>query len=361
VTRITFLDDDHVMRLARLMLSADGGADERWLRAFFEPEPIDLGMLLALGAGLRRVDGVEVELAVPDGSVAGSSALVFRRGRVTREVIEACPDLRLVQRLGVDASCIDLDAARARGVEVSCLPRRTLRSTAEHVLLLMLALSKRLLAADRAVRAGERGLPQPPSDDGVAHNWAGLSDVGGLAGRTLGIVGLGEVGTLVARLARAFEMRVLYSNRTRLQCDREARLAVEFRPLDGLLAESDFVSVHVPGTPANEQLIGAAEIRRMGPGAFLINTSRGRIVDEDALYDALVEERLAGAALDVHRREPRPAADRFCRLENVILTPHVGGGSRLGVVDEVAAMFDNVRAVLAGQRAPHGRVALDDT
>jgi phosphoglycerate dehydrogenase-like enzyme len=338
--RIAFLDDDHVMKLTRLTLS---GGDHDWLRAFFAPEVVDVEDLFALAGDLR---GSEVTLGEP----TDVDAIVFRRGRVPRALFDACPGLRLVQRLGEDASGIDLEAARERGVHVSCLPRRTLRLTAEHALLLMLALAKRLLEADRAVRAG----PAAPEGDGVAYNWPGLAGIGGLVGRTLGIVGLGEVGTLVARRARAFEMRVIYAGRR--PSPRAAELGVERRTLDALLEEADVVSIHVPGTTENERLIGAPELARMRPGALLVNTSRGRIVDEDALYGALVSGRLAGAGLDVHAHEPRPPSDRFCALENVILTPHVSGGSRRNTLDEVALMYDNLRAVARGEPPAHGRV-----
>jgi phosphoglycerate dehydrogenase-like enzyme len=357
MTRIAFLDDDHVMKLTRLILAARDGADEDWVRRFFIPEPVDVRALLEMGAGLRRVDGAEVVLADPSrpDSAAGSSVLVFRRGHVTAETMDACPELRLIQRLGEDPSCIDLVAARQRGVAVSCLPRRTLRHAAEHALLLMLALSKRLLAADRALRGGDGG--GGSSSDGVAYNWVGLTGIGGLFGRTLGIVGLGEVGVHLAVRAHAFGMRLLYADHRRLSPEREAALHIEYRSLDELLEEAHYVSLHVPGTGANAHLIGAGQLARMRPDAYLVNTSRGGVVDEEALYDALAERRIGGAGLDVHAQEPRPGSDRFCELDNVVLTPHISGGSRLDTVDEIAEMLDNMRAALAAQPPAHGRVA----
>jgi phosphoglycerate dehydrogenase-like enzyme len=357
--RIVFLDDDHVIKLARLLLSSSGPEDERWVGGFFAPEQVDVGGLLELGAGLRYRDGVAIELAGPSGPPVGTSIIAFRRGAVGAETIGNCPDLRLIQRLGEDCDPIDRGAAAALGVEVSCLPRRTLRHTADHAMALILALAKRLLAADRAVRAGV-GADGGSALGEVAYNWAGLDGVGGLTGRRLGIVGFGEVGRLLAARARGFEMRVLYTSPLRLSATRERQLGVEFVALEQLLERSEFVSLHVPGTAANRGLIGAAEIARMAPGAFLVNTSRGSVVDEDALYDALLSGRLAGAGLDVHASEPRPASDRFCGLENVILTPHVSGGSRRGVLAEIASMFDNFRSVLAGSPPIHGRVPLPE-
>ena len=151
-------------------------------------------------------------------------------------------------------------------------------------------------------------------------------------------------------------MRVIYANRGPMPAEREQVLGVTFRPLDALMAEADVVTIHAPNTPATRHLVGAAQIAVMKPGAILVNTARGPIVDEDALYDALAAGRIAGAGLDVHRIEPRPADDRFCALPNVILTPHLAGGSRLGLLREVAAIYDNMRDVLDGGVPAHDRV-----
>jgi phosphoglycerate dehydrogenase-like enzyme len=151
-------------------------------------------------------------------------------------------------------------------------------------------------------------------------------------------------------MARGFGARVIYANRNRLAADYEQRLGVEFMPLDRLLAESDFVSLHANNLPENKGMIGAQFFGRMKSAAFFINTSRGRMVDEEALYAALTERAIAGAGLDVHYEEPRPQPDRFATLRNVILTPHLAGGSRKGIVDEIGLILDNCRAVLAGEK-----------
>lgn len=355
MSQIAFLDDDHVIKLARYLLREPDPQQRDWLLGFFAPEPVDLAGLLAIGAGLKPADGVQAGLADGTGTdlLRSASVIVFRRGQVDRALIDRCPSLRLIQRLGAGSEGIDLQAAREHGVQVSCLPRRSLVRTAEHAFLLMLALAKKLVVADALVRAGS-GPNNVGMHGQVAYNWAGLSDIGGLEGRTLGIVGLGEVGKLVAQRAKAFGMRVLYTKRRRLPPQRERELQVNWRPRQELLAESDFVSLHVPDTAENERLLDGEAFAGMRPGAFVVNTSRGRLVDEDALYDALVQGRLAGAGLDVHAHEPRPA-DRFCALPNVVLTPHVGGGSRLAVLEEIEAIFTNIRAALQGQPVPHAR------
>ncbi len=356
--RITFLDDDHVMRVIRQFLLHPGPAVDAAITAFFAPETLDLSSARHAATDLREEDGALVKLAPPEpAAVAGATVLAFRRGIVTRDMIEACPDLRLIQRLGERPEGIDLEAARRRGVAVSCLPRRSLALTAEHAILMMLALAKKLVVADAAVRSGliAPGKEAPP--DGVAYNWAGLTGLDGLHGRTLGIVGLGEVGTLVAALARALGMRILYTKRTRLPAEREEAMGVVYRPLDQLLKEADYISLHVQGGNPAEPLVDRAALSLMRPDAYLVNTSRGRFVDEDALYQALAGRRIAGAALDVHATEPRPADDRFCRLDNVILTPHVSGGSRYGVLRECTEIYRNMRAALSGAAPPHGLIA----
>lgn len=340
--RVAFLDDDHVLRMVADLFSARTEEDLAGVDAFFAPDRPERAELERLRAGVTTVS-----------EPADASVLVLRRGAVDEAVLATAPGLRLVQRLGARCDGLDLAAARAHGVEVSCLPRPSLERTAEHAILLMLALVKRLVPADRAAR---RGVAAPPDPSGSAHNWAGLTGLGGLSGRVLGIVGLGEVGRLVAHRARAFGMRVLYTGRTRLPARTETELGVEHRTLDALLAGSDVVSLHVPGPAVSGPLIGRAELAAMRPGALLVNTGRGVLVDEDALYAALRSGRLGGAGLDVHAVEPRPADDRLCALDSVVLTPHIAGGSRLEVLVEVARMVDNVRAVLDGGVPVHGRV-----
>src|SRR5262249_20165031 len=148
-------------------------------------------------------------------------------------------------------------------------------------------------------------------DHGVAYNWAGLADIGGLFGKTLGIVGLGEVGALAAGMARGFGMRILYCNRNRLPDAQEPSLGVAYASMAELLAESDFVSLHATNVPANRGLIDAKTFAAMKRTAFFVNTARGPIVDEDALYDALSRGIIAGAGLDVHAVEPRTTPDRL--------------------------------------------------
>jgi phosphoglycerate dehydrogenase-like enzyme len=213
----------------------------------------------------------------------------------------------------------------------------------------MLALGKKLVTSDRALREGGYDATRIRPIDDVAYNWVGFSDIGGLYGKTLGIVGLGEVGTLVARLARAFGMRVLYTKRNKLSEADERALGLAYGALPALLGDADVVSLHVPGTPQNEKLAGAAFFGAMKRSAFFVNTSRGRLVDEEALFQALLQGRIAGAGLDVHRVEPRAPHDRFATLPNVVLTPHLAGGARSGVLQELEIILRNCHAALRGE------------
>lgn len=352
--RIAVLDEDHVMGLTRIVLTAPRAEAEDKLRAFFAPEACDLAPVWQAAGDLTAGRDLDVVLCKRPEDAADAQIILFRRGAVPAGMMAANPTLRLIQRWGERSDMIDLETAAARGVHVSCLARPSLHFVAEHVLLLMMALAKKLVASERAVRrpAGEAG-----KDGDSRYNWPGIPGAGGLYAHVLGIIGVGEIGTLLARRAKALGMRVLYSNRRRLPAAEEAALGLEYRTLDQLLAAADFVSLHATNVAENEKLINAERLARMKRSAFFINTGRGRFVDEDALYDALRSGALAGAGLDVHRREPRPRDDRFFNLDNVILTPHLAGGSRLETRQEIIAALENFRAVLDGRPPPHNRVA----
>jgi phosphoglycerate dehydrogenase-like enzyme len=350
-TRIRLLDDDHVIRLARFALAGPGEVGEDWVRAYLAPAADDPAILRATAHGLHPEDGVEV---IPGGDPGEDAAiLVFRRGTVDAALIAAHPRLKLIQRLGARADGIDIAAAAGRGIVVSCLPRPSLIHTAEHSILLMLALAKRLLDCDAAVRQDRWDRKRVKPIDGVAYNWAGIDRLGGLWGRTLGIIGLGEVGSILATQARGFAMNVVYANRRQLTAAQEERLGVAYRPLPDLLRAADFVALCAANLPENRGLMDRAALALMKPTAFFVNTSRGRLVDEDALFEALRGNRIAGAGLDVHRQEPRPHPDRFAALPNVVLTPHCAAGPRLAVLEELRGVFDNCRAVLAGGTPRH--------
>ena len=291
----------------------------------------DLAFLSGFGPG--------VDLAAPDspdGSpgerLPGAAVIVSRRVPVSGELMDAAGDsLRLVQLWSGRRDRVDLEAARARGVPVALMPQRGCIAVAEQTLLLMLGLSKKVVRGHEATVGGEyRELGVDPiRTEERLHRfqWMRLSGILELHGRTLGLVGFGEIATEVSRRARAFGMDVVYWNRRRVAQDIEAEEGVRYRDLPELLAESDFVSLHVPLSAETERLIDADALARMRPGAFLVNTCRGGVVDEPALVEALEADRIAGAGLDVFLHEPIPHDHPLLRLDNVLLAPHLGGGS----------------------------------
>jgi phosphoglycerate dehydrogenase-like enzyme len=249
----------------------------------------------------------------------------------------AAPRLRLVQLLSAGYDNVDLAAARRAKVPVANNGGANAISVAEHALMLMLTVSRRLIWQHASVSAGRwRG-------NGPAPRMYELFD------KTLGIVGLGTIGKKVARLARAFGMRVQYYDIVRLSEDAEDALGVRFRLLRELLKTSDVVSLHVPLDDSTRHMIGAAELAAMKGDAVLINTCRGPVVDEAALHRALSDNRLFGAGLDVFDQEPPPADNPLLRLDNVVLTAHFAGPTWDNHVTRFRNAFDNVQRVERGE------------
>ena len=269
--------------------------------------------------------------------IAGSTGLVtIPADAVGAELFDAAgPSLRIVANFGVGYDSVELAEATRRGIVVSNTPDVLTEATAELTVALMLALLRRLVEGDRLVRRRDEWALAPTFMLGE-----------GLAEKTLGIVGLGRIGREVARLAEAFGMRVVYTRGSG---------PYEELPLDRLLAEADVVSLHVPLTPETRHLIGAPELALMRPSAVLVNVSRGPVVDEAALVDALVEGRIAGAALDVYEHEPEVSAG-LLGLENVVLSPHLGSSTH--VAREAMGMLcaDALEAVLLRDELPANAV-----
>lgn len=260
-----------------------------------------------------------------------ADAIIAHRRPIEAGLIAAAPRLRLIQRYGSRPEGIDLEAARRAGVQVGLTPLRGCIAVAELAVTLMLALSKNLVKAHAATVGGayrERGV-EPILTDQRRHSfqWMQLPGLRELYGRTVGIIGYGEIGAEVGRRARALGMRVLYNRRRRLPAALEAEEGATYAEKDELLRASDVVVLATPLTPETERLIGARELGLMRPEAFLVNICRGGVVDEPALVDALRERRIAGAGLDVFQYEPIPHDHPLLSCDNVILTPHIGGGT----------------------------------
>ena len=244
-------------------------------------------------------------------------------------------------------------------VPIHRLENASLTGVAEHTVLLMLALGKQLPWVLEQTRqrawTSETAEPRLTSQRDYAYNWVGLEGFGTLAGRTIGLVGLGTIGTATAKMLRGFSTNVLYHKPTRLARQRELELNVRWVDLDTLLTESDYVSLHhrfVEGAEAvegNDEQFARRQFELMKPTAFFVNTARGRLVDEDALCDAIESGQIAGAALDVFRYEPLPADHRFFDLprERMIITPHLAGvpmrEAADTVVRQIAGLLDPTR------------------
>jgi phosphoglycerate dehydrogenase-like enzyme len=308
-------------------------------------------------------DGFSVA-ATADGEASPSAsqladveAIVTRTRPVSADVIAASPNLKLVQKYGGRPDRLDLDAAKAARVAVAVMPLRGCIEVAELAMTLLLALSKQLVEAHRATVAGayrELGLePTPTSQRVHAFQWMKLPHLQEVRGKTLGLVGFGEIGTEVAKRARAFDMDVIYAKREPLPSHIEEMLGVRAMPLDDLLRQSDFVSLHVPHSEATDKLIGARELALMKPTASLINTCRGPVVDEEALIAALQDGKIASAGLDVFVLEPLQYDSPLTQLDNVILTPHIGGGTGGAREKQMRDVLDNVVRFARGEPLLH--------
>lgn len=242
----------------------------------------------------------------------GIEAMIVRSEVVDRAVIEACPTLRIVGEHGVGTDNIDLAAAREHGVKVLNTPLANAVSVAEHSIMLMLALSRRLCRADRMVRAGQ---------------WARRDNMPtfDLCGKTLYVVGFGRTGRKTAELARAFGMRVLAYDLADKAAQMQSEEVEAMTSLRCGLPQADYVSVHLPLTETTTGLISRGEFAAMKRTACFISMSRGQVVDEAALAEALANGTIAGAGLDVLQQEPPQPDNPLLRMEQVILTPHIGG------------------------------------
>jgi len=255
--------------------------------------------------------------------------------------LDLFPNLRLVANYGVGYDDIDVAACAAHGVAVTNTPGVLDAATADLTLALILATRRRVVESDSFVRAGRWGT-----------DWASPTLLAQeVSGATLGIVGLGRIGTAVARRARGFDMRLLYTQRVRRTGTEEQELGVEFRALDDLLREADVLTVHVPLTPETEQLIDRRRLALLRGGSCFVNTARGAIVDEQALVDELVAGRIR-AGLDVFADEPNVPRE-LLDLPNVVLTPHLGSATQETREAMTRVLVDNLLAAEAGRPLPN--------
>jgi glyoxylate reductase len=284
-----------------------------------EPMPPDL-----LASAMHEMDGV-----MPAGV------------RISKEIIDAAPRLRVVSNIAVGYDNIDVEACNRRHILVTNTAGVLTEATADLAFALLLAVARRVAEGDRYVRCGHWKQWQ----------WNCLWGTE-MHGKTLGLYGFGRIAQATARRGRGFSMRILYYARHRAPVSVEKEFGAEFVDRESLLRQSDFLSLHVPLTPETRQAIGAPELALMKPGAFIINAARGPIVDEEALVQALQAGRLAGAGLDVFENEPQvhPA---LLAMDNVTLSPHVGSATAETRLRMAMLASKNLLAALRGERPPN--------
>jgi phosphoglycerate dehydrogenase-like enzyme len=357
---VVFAEEDTLFRLMEVaLLRRETPAGERTLTYFFGPEhAAATDVLTSMADRLGLPDGITttvcadddaLELALPDAGV-----LIFESREITAAHLRRCaPRVKLIQKFGRDLSNLDRDAARELGLTVANLNRFSSQSSADHITALIFALARRLIFAHEHVRAQRDPAAaavfatDPPRN---TFNWARVRDIRVLGECTIGFVGFGENSGFVAKRFRDMGVRVLYFKRTPLSAGEERALGgVTYAPLDALLAQSDFVSLHLPYNAQTERFADRAFLAAMKPGAYLINTARGGVLDEAALYDALANGHLAGAALDVYRYEPVPPNSPLLALDNVLWTPHISGGQPEFMLREAEDVLTNIASALAGR------------
>jgi len=310
------------------------------------PQPIEEeAMKLLREVGHEVILAPDTKLETLQRLMKGVHVVILRTGiKMTRELMNHTDDLWVISRTGAGVDNVDVPAATERGILVTCVPGANARTVAEHALTLILALMKQIPLMDHAVRNDhfEIRFKNLPHD---------------LSGKTLGLVGLGRIGSELARICHtAFGLRILAHDP---YLTPEARVAfekwVEFCDMERLFKESDIISLHIPFSPSTQNLIGARELGWMKPEAFLVNTSRGGIIDETALIQCLKNKRIGGAGLDVFFQEPPEKDNPLKELDNVILTPHTAALTRECVVRLAVEAVQAALDIFEGKR-PNGIV-----
>lgn len=304
------------------------------------PEPVMTIVRERFQLVQEPLDTLPSPAALREGLCQADAAIVTLGDRIDATTIHAATRLKILANYAVGYNNIDLAAAQTRGLTVTNTPDVLTDATADLTWALLLATARRIVEGDALVRSGQ---------------WTGWSPTqllgAEVSGKVLGIIGLGRIGQAVAQRATGFRMTVLYHQRQPLDAASHPR-EWEYRSLQALLGESDIVTIHVPLTPATHHLIGARELSRMKPTAFLINTARGPIVDEGALVEALTKGTIAGAGLDVYEEEPT-LHRTLVHLPQVILLPHIGSATLQARLQMGLICVTNIQAVLDGRPAPN--------
>jgi phosphoglycerate dehydrogenase-like enzyme len=351
------VEDDAFTRIVEIVLDPRvAPARVAAFAHFFGHEVPDFqGWCERLRRHLSCIQPARVEL------VATQEALLAKLGDATAVVVEsleigprelaAARQLRVVQKFGAVTVNIDLPACNARGIRALTLRRRANIACAEHAMGLMLALARKIPETNGLISAGRlTAAGHAPTQYDRAHtgnsNWARVKGVRNLYRKQLGIVGLGEIGRELAARAGAFGMDILYTQRRHLPPEEERRYGVVYSTLGELLARSDYVSLHLPGNPTTQGIIGARELHTMKPGACLINIARADLVDRAALLDALRNGRLGAFALDPLYEAPGRGDDPLLDFRNVVITPHLAAQPRFNALDDFEELLKGMDAAL---------------
>ena len=308
----------------------------------------------AVQAAVRQAAPADFELSFADSYepahqralAAQADFLVPGFASVDAAMVDAAPRLRMVQKWGIGIDAIDQSALRRRGIALGIASGCNAGPVAELAVALMLAVYRRIPYVNRVMREGR--WPTPEMRETC---WQ-------ISGKTVGLVGFGHIGRMLARRLAGFDARIVYFDPQRADAAVESKLNASPLALDELLATSDIVSLHLPLNAQTAQLIDAGQIARMKDGAVLINTARGGLVDEAALADALRCGKLRGAGLDAFETEPLPATSPLLALEQVVLTPHAGGGVFDNVAPVARHVFGNLQRFIHGQPLPPGDLVL---
>jgi len=357
---VVFAEEDTLFRLMEVALRrAPTLEGEKALHYFFgEDIAAPLADLTSMAERLGLPHTIKVTVcrddAALDRALPGAEFVVLEATTLDTARVEACAGkVRLIQQFGRLTGNIDLATAKRLGLQVANLTRLSTLSCVDHITALILGVARELLPAHRSVivRRDPALTPvfvaDPPCNK---FNWAGIRGFRVLAQSTVGLIGLGEISGLVASRLRAMDAHVLYHKRNALSAEEERSYGgIAYAQLDELLAQADFVSLHLPYSRATEKFAGRDFLSKMKRGAFLINAARGGLVDEQALYDNLTNGHLAGAALDVYRYEPMPPDCPLLALDNVLWTPHIAGGEPDYMIVETEAVLSNIAKVARGE------------
>ncbi len=305
------------------------------------PQDIMTGLATKYEADINIEDKPFARQKLLDGIKDKEGLLSMITDTVDEEVLDGADHLKMIAQFGVGYNNIDVTAATRRGIPVSNTPGVLTDATAELAFALILGISRRLVEGDRMTREGR------------FRYWAPMLFLGReVTGKTLGVIGMGKIGKAVAQRAKCFRMPILYHNRSRMSRSEEKELMAKYVDMKTLLSQSDFISLHVPLSDQTRHLVGSKELSLMKPTAYLINTSRGPVVDEKALLQALKKKKIGGAGLDVYENEPA-LTPGLAELDNVILLPHVGSGTLETRFRMAKMAVENLIAGLSGKVPPN--------